>query len=160
MLTLKGEINVVQQPVLWTTNRIFALAIGIILALIGLIGFLIPAANSTGVQVLFGLFHVDTTHNIIHLLTGIIGIIAALVGQARSFNQVFGVIYTLLGLLGLLPALYFPSGAYGHDNGLFLGLMHMNAADHILHLIIGIAAIAVGFFVARNVPAVPRSPAI
>lgn len=29
--------------------------------------------------------------------------------------------------------------------GLFLGLTHINAADHILHLVIGLAAVAVGF---------------
>src|SRR5438309_6110656 len=98
MLTLKGDINVIQQPALWTANRIFALALGSVFVLIG---FLIPAENSTGVQALFGLFDVDTVHNMIHLLTGILGIIAAFTVQARTFNQVFGVIYTLLGILGL-----------------------------------------------------------
>ena len=160
MLMLKGDINVIQQPALWTANRIFALALGSVFVLIGIIGFLIPAENSTGVQALFGLFDVDTVHNMIHLLTGILGIIAAFTGQARTFNQVFGVIYTLLGILGLFPVLYFPSQAYGHDSGLFLGLLHINAADHILHLIAGSAAIAMGFFVAKGVPSTPRNTTV
>jgi len=135
-----------QRPgMLWTVNRAFALALGIVFTLLGIIGFLTPVENQTGVQHLLGLFDVDLTHNIIHLGTGLLGIMAALVGQARTFNQVFGVIYTALGILGLFPFLYFPIGSYGQDAGLFLGLVHMNAADHVLHLITGIPALIVGF---------------
>ena len=81
----------------------------------------------------------------IYLLSGILGIAAAFMGWSRTFNRAFGIIYVVLGLLGLIPALYFPSGAFGQDSGLFLGLTHINAADHILHLVIGLAAVAVGF---------------
>jgi len=143
---------VVQQrtAMLWTVNRIFALVLGVVLTLIGIIGFFIPAENGTGVQALFGIFDVDTVHNIIHLLSGLIGIAAAFTGQSRTYNQVFGAIYTLLGILGLFSFLYFPGGAYNTDRGLFLGLTHINAGDHILHLVIGIAALAVGFLFAGS----------
>ena len=129
----------------WTTNRIVALAIGIVMVLIGIIGFFIPAENSTGVQALFGIFDVDLVHNLIHLVTGLLGIAAAFTGWSRTFNRTFGVIYIVLGLIGLIPALYFPSGSFGTDSGLFLGLTHINAGDHILHLVVGLAAAAVGF---------------
>lgn len=135
---------------LWTVNRTFALVLGVVFTLIGIIGFFIPAENSTGVQALFGIFDVDTVHNIIHLVTGLIGIAAAFTGQSRTFNQVFGILYTLLGILGLISVLYFPPGSYGHDSGLFLGITHINAADHVLHLIAGIASIVVGFFLAGS----------
>ncbi|MFL5625024.1 MAG: DUF4383 domain-containing protein [Ktedonobacteraceae bacterium] len=145
-----------QTQTAWTANRIFALVVGIVLLLLGIIGFFVPAENSTGVQAIFGIFDVDIVHNLFHVLSGIIGIAAAFTGWSRMFNRVFGVIYTLLGLLGLIPALYFPAGSYGHDNGLFLGLMHINAGDHILHLILGIAALAVSYmahdYVATPVP--------
>ena len=135
----------------WTTNRIVALTIGIALVLVGIIGFFVPAENSTGVQALFGIFDVDLVHNLIHLVTGILGIAAAFTGWSRTFNRTFGVIYIALGLLGLIPALYFPAGAYGTDRGLFLGLMHINAGDHILHLVVGLVAAAVGFGVRDDV---------
>ena len=130
----------------WTANRILALALGIIFTLLSLLGFFTPPENSTGVQAVFGIFDVDRNHNIFYLLTGLLGIAAAFTGQARLFNRVFGILYLLVGLLGLLPALYFPAGAYGTDDGLFLGFTHINTADHILHLITGVVAIVVGFF--------------
>ncbi len=136
-----------QTTTAWPTNRIVALVLGVVLTLLGIIGFFVPAENSTGVQALFGIFDVDVVHNLIHLVSGLIGIAAAFTGYSRTFNQVFGVIYILLGLLGLIPALYFPAGAYGTDRGLFLGITHINAGDHILHLVIGIVAAGVGFFV-------------
>lgn len=135
---------------LWTINRTVALIFGIVFTLIGIIGFFIPAENSTGVQALFGIFDVDAVHNIIHLVTGILALLAAFMGWSRTFNQVFGVLYTLLGILGLISGLYFPSGTYGTDSGLFLGLMHINVADHVLHLVAGIAALIVGFFLAGS----------
>ncbi|GHO64893.1 hypothetical protein KSC_037850 [Ktedonobacter sp. SOSP1-52] len=150
MLFFTGPTTVLEREefiMVWTTNRIVALALGVVFTLIGIVGFFIPAENSTGVQALFGIFDVDTVHNIIHLVTGVLGIAAAFTGQSRIFNQVFGIVYALLGLVGLIPALYLPAGSYGHDNGLFLGLTHINAADHILHIVVGVVAAAVGFFV-------------
>jgi uncharacterized membrane protein HdeD (DUF308 family) len=141
----------VQRTTEWTTNRIVALVIGVVLLLVGIIGFFVPAENSTGVQAIFGLFDVDVVHNLVHVVSGILGIAAAFTGWSRRFNQVFGIIYILIGLLGLIPALYFPAGTFGTDRGLFLGLMHINAADHVLHLVIGIVGAAVGFFVADDV---------
>ena len=118
----------------WTTNRIVAMVIGVVFLLIGLLGLLFDA---TGGSILG--FQVDLVHNLVHLLTGIVGIAAAMTGWSRRFNQVFGIIYLLIGLAGLIPAFYF--------GGRLLGLMHVNAADNVLHLIVGIVATGVGFFV-------------
>ncbi len=135
---------------LWTTNRIVALVLGIIYALLGIVGFFTPVENSTGVQAVFGLFDADTVHNIIHLVIGLIGIAAAFTGQSRTYNQSFGIFYIVLTILGLIPALYFPAGSYGHDAGLFLGLFHLNVWDHILNIIAGIVAAVVGFALAGS----------
>ena len=129
----------------WTPNRILALTLGIVFTLVAIVGFLTPMENSTGVRAELGIFDVDTLHSIVHLLFGLVGIAAAFMGFSRRYNQAFGVIYIVLGLLGLIPALYFPAGSFGTDSGLFLGLMHLSIADHILHLVTGIVAAAVGF---------------
>lgn len=134
----------------WSANRIVALTLGIIYTLLAIIGFLTPTENSTGVQAALGIFDVDTLHNVFNLVFGLLGIAAAFTGYSQTYNQVFGVIYVLLGLLGLIPALYFPAGAYGHDAGRFLGLIHLSIADHILHLVTGIAAVYVSFFLVRS----------
>ena len=135
---------------LWTTNRIVALVLGVLYALLGIIGFFTPVENATGVQAVLGLFDADTTHNIIRLVVGALGIIAAFTKQSRTYNQGFGIFYILLTILGLIPALYFPAGAYGHDTGLFLGLFHLNNWDHALNLIAAVVALVVGFFLAGS----------
>jgi heme/copper-type cytochrome/quinol oxidase subunit 3 len=130
----------------WSINRVCALALGIIFLILGLIGFVTPTENSSGVQAIFGIFDSDTIHNVFYVIVGLLGIASSFTGQFRTFNKVFGVVFILLALLGVIPALYFPAGSYGHDNGLFLGITHMNAGDHILHLIAGLIAAVVGFF--------------
>jgi hypothetical protein len=118
----------------WTTNRIVAMVIGVVFLVIGLLGLLFDTNGGS-----FLGFQVDIVHNLVHLLTGIVGIAAAMTDWSRRFNQVFGIIYLLIGLAGLIPAFYF--------GGRLLGLMHVNAADNVLHLIVGIVATGVGFFV-------------
>ena len=121
----------------WTPNRILALIVGVIFTLLGIVGFFVSSSMTPGR--LLG-FDVDLVHNLVHLITGLIGLAAAFTGWSRLFNQVFGIVYLLLGIAGLFyPGLYF--------SGRLLGIMHVNAADHWLHIIAGVIAIAVGFFV-------------
>jgi hypothetical protein len=121
----------------WTPNRIVALVIGVVFVLVGIAGFFVSSSMAVGN--LLG-FDVDLVHNLIHLLTGIVAIVAVFMGWANRFNQVFGIIYLLLGLLGLIyPGLYF--------DHLLMGITHVNAADHVLHILVGVVAAGVGFFV-------------
>ena len=134
----------------WSVNRIIALVLGVVFTLIGILGFFTSTENSTGVRAVLGIFDVDTLHSILNLIIGLLGIAAAFTGQSRLYNQVFGIILLLFGLLGLIPALYFPSGSFGKDSGLFLGLMHDNAGDHILHLIAGAMGLYAGYIYERT----------
>jgi Domain of unknown function (DUF4383) len=118
----------------WTTNRVVAMVIGVVFLIIGILGLIFDTTHGS----ILG-FEVDLVHNLFHLVTGILGIAAAMTGWSRFFNQVFGIIYLLLGLAGLIPALYF-----GHR---LLGLIHVDAADNVLHLVVGVVAAGVGFFV-------------
>ena len=119
----------------WTPNRIVALIIGIVLTLIGLTGFLVAPTMAKGT--VMG-FDVDLIHNLVHLLFGVLAIAAVLMAWPRRYNQIFGILYLLLGVAGMFyPALYF--------NGMLLGLMHANATDHVLHLLVGVVATVAGF---------------
>ena len=118
----------------WTTNRIVALVIGIVFLIVGVLGLIFDTTSGS----VFG-FDVDFVHNLVHLLTGILGLAAAFSGWSRRFNQVFGIIYLLVGIAGLFPFLYFGDK--------LLGIMAVNGADNVLHLVVGIVAAAVGFFV-------------
>jgi hypothetical protein len=123
----------VTQQTTWTPNRIVAFVIGIVFLIIGALGLIFDTTSGS----LFG-FDVDLVHNLVHVLTGILGLAAAFTGWSRRFNQIFGIIYIVVGIAGLFPFLYF-------DQRL-LGLMHVDAADNVLHLVVGLVAAGVGFF--------------
>ena len=125
----------------WTVNRVVALVIGIVFLIIGILGLLLHPTGGS----LFG-FQVNLVHNLVHLVTGVLGIGAAFFGWSRRFNQVFGIIYLVLGILGLFPVFYF--------GGKLLGLLAINGADNVLHIVVGIVAAGVGFFVHDDVPAI------
>ncbi len=127
--------NVLEQKMAWTANRAFALIVGIIFTIIGLLGFIVAPTMAPGN--LLG-FDVDLVHNLIHLVTGVIGLVTVLLGGYRRFNQIFGIVYIILGILGLFPL---------YVGGRFLGIMHLNAADHVLHLVLGIIGAYLGFAV-------------
>lgn len=112
-----------------------ATAFGIVFILIGVLGF-IPAFTTPGVgenRLLLGLFEVDGSHNLVHILSGVAALVAAAkVSWSRLYFQVFGVVYALVTLLGLFmdPV---------------LGIIPVNVADNLLHLVITLAALYLGF---------------
>ena len=115
--------------------RSLAVWIGAVILVIGLIGF-VPALVPDG-EVL-GLFLVDPFHNVVHILTGALGIVAGMMSGskvARMYFQVFGVVYALVTVLG------FTTGT-----GL-LGLIPVNMADNLLHLVIAVGYLYLGFAV-------------
>ena len=119
--------------------KTFALVLGVVLLLVGILGYVL---NPTGGHLL-GIFAVNGLHNAIHVISGIAGIAAAMMGWSRLYCQAFGVIYLLVGILGFVAT---------DSNGMLLGLIHNNMADNILHLAIGGASAFVGF-AAHNAPA-------
>jgi hypothetical protein len=94
--------------------RYFALVIGILFMLLGILGFIpgllsLPVSApllkvSTGYGYLFGLFPVNILHNLIHLAIGVWGIIVyrSQVG-VRLFARSLAIFLGLLAILGLIP---------------------------------------------------------
>jgi len=111
---------------------------GVIFILIGVIGF-VPAAAPGGL--LLGIFSVDSLHNTIHLLSGVIVILAALgsASYARLYFKVFGIIYALVAILGFV----FGGEVFG---------MMMNTADNLLHVVIAVVALWAGFGTKDSMP--------
>lgn len=132
----------------WTINRYFTLAIAIIFLIVGTIGIAFSADMQTGHMLIFD---VDVVHNMVHFLTGMVAMVVTIMGPtwSRTFNRVIGIVYLLVGLLGLAyPVLYF--------DGRLLGIMHVNLEDHILHLLLGVIALAIGF-AAERLPSMASS---
>jgi hypothetical protein len=111
-----------------------SLVFGVVFLLVGLLGF-VPGVTSTaddGMQLLLGLFMVDSVHNVIHLLSGVAGLIGAVSDvYAKWYLVGFGVIYGLVTLVGFF------------DQTIF-GLLHVNTADNILHLVLALGLLGAG----------------
>src|SRR3954463_10249617 len=82
-------------PTMSTTSpaRLYALAVGVVLVAAGVIGFLyessFPSAPSVRGSV-FGLLDVNGWHNVVHIATGLLGILAArTLASARTYCLVF-----------------------------------------------------------------------
>jgi hypothetical protein len=120
------------------TVRNVALVFGIVYLLVGILGFILVPG---GMGNLLGIFAVDTVHNVVHLLLGILGIGAAYTGMARLYCQVVGAVLILLAVLGFVLA--------GAD-GMLLGILHLNLADHLLHLVTGGILAYFGFMAQRD----------
>ena len=109
---------------------------GVILLLVGVLGF-VPGITNDGM--LLGIFMVDGLHNIIHLVIGLAALAAAWgMYSNRLFFQVFGVVYAIVAVLGF---------AMG---GNILGLFMTNMADHLLHLVLAIVFLYVGFMMKES----------
>lgn len=100
---------------------------------IGILGF-VPVVTTNGY--LLGIFEVDTVHNLINLISGLVAGACAMVAGSkyvRGYFQLFGVVYALITVLGFAL------------NGDILGVTHFNVADHVLHLAVATIFLFMGF---------------
>lgn len=99
-------------------GQYFALITGIIFLLVGVMGFIpgfvqaptgtadaVGLAFTSGYGDLLGLFPINVLHNIVHLLVGILGIVASVsLGSSRLYSGGLAIFYGLLTIMGLIPA--------------------------------------------------------
>lgn len=111
-----------------------AVVFGALFLLAGILGFW-PVSAPGGY--LFGLFHVNAVHNVIHIVTGAVALWVGLkeTRYAELFFQVFGIIYLLVALLGV----------YYGDRPIF-GLIANNWHDVWFHFVVAAAALFLGFY--------------
>jgi hypothetical protein len=114
----------------------FALVLGVIYLIIGIIGFAVTGfdnfAGKTYDDQLI-IFPVNPLHNVVHLLLGAVWIGAA--GQrstAKSVNLVLGAVLLLVAILGLAGVLK------------FLAIEDAASADNYLHLATGALGVYFG----------------
>ena len=103
-------------------------AVSVVLLVVGGLGFFSDP--------LLGIFEVDPLHNIIHLLTGVLGLLAVSLEWETMFARVFGVVYALVAVLG-----FWMGGMLG---------MVMNTADNVLHLVLAAAFLCLGFWCSKE----------
>lgn len=113
--------------------RVVAIVFGILFLLAGILGFFPVCAPN---DMLGGYFHVNPAHNLIHLVTGLIALWVGFgsVYASKMFFRVFGIVYVLVAVLGVY---------YGDHN--ICGIVANNPADVVLHFVVGIIALGLGF---------------
>lgn len=114
-------------------GKTILLVLGAVFVLVGVLGWVPNPIVGMG-----GIFETDHMHDAVHLLFGVILVAAGLKAahKAGTTLKVVGGAYLLLAVLGYAMV---PQG------GMLLGLVHMNAADHILHLALGVVILGLGF---------------
>jgi hypothetical protein len=121
-----------------TLAQIWALTLGAVLVVVGLVGFLVEPSFAVGDNAQRGtliLFDVNGWHNVVHLLSGVVGLaMAGTAARARLYSIGYGAVYVLVTFLGF---------AVG-DGGLLLSLIPINTADNVLHLAVALTGIGVG----------------
>jgi hypothetical protein len=125
-----------------TTVQKVAMVFGVVFILVAIAGFIAPngmAMSPNGTML--GMFQINLLHNVVHLLVGIWGIMAARSWSgAKSFCQIAGVIYLVLAVCGY----FVPDG---------FGLVPLGGNDIALHAVLGIILAGVGFTAKETVAA-------
>jgi hypothetical protein len=131
--TARGGVHTGDRtPAQW-----YALLVGGVLVLVGLLGFIAESSFATGDDLergsLLG-FDVNGWHNLVHLATG--AFLLAFAGSApaaRTAVFVFAGLYAVVAIWGLVA-----------DDAI-LGLIPINTPDNILHIALAVVAFAAAF---------------
>ena len=114
-----------------TTVQRVAQIFGWVFLLIGIIGLYYARTMEMGM--LLGVFPVNLLHNVVHILFGIWGIMAARsFAGAKTYAQIGGVVYLLLAVLGFfMPTLF--------------GIVPIGGNDIWLHAVLAAGLAFIGF---------------
>ena len=128
--------------------RLFALVVGVVLVVAGVIGFFYESSFTSDESVrdgVFGILDVNGWHNVVHIVTGLVALALART-HAREFAQGFGVFYLIVAIWGFIVG----------DGDSILSIIPVNTEDNVLHAILALAGFAVyGLTMAERSHAVP-----
>ena len=126
--------------------ELYALVFGVTLVAAGILGFFYSAdfGSPGDVDAVLGILNVNGWHNVVHIATGGLGLLAASGGYyyARQYALGLGAVYIAITIWGFIVG----------DGGNILWIIPVNTEDNVLHLLIGISGIGAGL-------ATPAEPA-
>lgn len=122
-----------------TPAQLYCTLVGAALVIVGILGFFYEASFDTALGItsedIFGVLAVNGWHNLVHIATGLLGLLAA--GYAaRTYALAFGLIYVILAIWGMLEV---EDGV-----GVLIDLIPINTEDNFFHLIVGLTGLAAG----------------
>jgi hypothetical protein len=115
---------------------LYAGVVGAVLVVTGIIGFFYNAEFTSDKSVrdaVFGVLDVNGWHNVVHILTGVLGLLAfgAGVYAARTYAMALGIVYLAVAAWGFIVG----------DGESILSIVPVNTEDNILHLLLGVAGV-------------------
>jgi hypothetical protein len=126
--------------------QVYALLLGAVLTVAGIIGFFYNSdftSNTAARDAVFGIFDVNGWSNVLHIATGVLGLIAAgAYDSGRGYAIGVGVAYIAIAIWGFVLG----------DGGSILSIVPVNTEDNVLHLLIGVSGLTAGM----ATPAVPE----
>lgn len=121
-----------------TPAQLYAVLIGGVLLVAGIIGFFYSASfGSPGeVDAVIGILDVNAWHNLVHIASGALGLLAFAAGAraARTYALAFGAVYIIVAIWGFI---------IGSGESI-LGFIPINTEDNVLHVILGVLGIGAG----------------
>jgi hypothetical protein len=119
--------------------RLYAGAVGAVLVVAGIIGFFYNSEFTSNEAIhddVFGILSVNGWHNLVHIATGALGVLAFFGGarSSRTYALGIGVVYLAVAAWGF---------AIGSGDSI-LGIIPINTEDTILHLVLGVLGVGAG----------------
>jgi Domain of unknown function (DUF4383) len=119
--------------------RLYAGIVGATLIVAGVIGFFYNSTftdNESVREAVFGILDVNGWHNVVHILTGLLGVLAFRAGNdaSRLYALGIGAVYIVVAIWGF---------AIGSGDSI-LGILPINTEDSILHLLLGVGGLGAG----------------
>ena len=123
-----------------TPAMLYAGVVGAVLVLAGIIGFFYNAEFTSDESVrdaVFGILDVNGWHNVVHILTGALGLLAygAGVYAARTYALALGIVYLAVAAWGFIV---------GNGDSI-LSIIPVNTEDNILHLLLGVGGVLAAY---------------
>ena len=120
-----------------TPAQLFAYAVGAVLILVGIVGFIVDSSFDTGNGIQGDdliIFEVNGIHNLVHIASGLLLLaVAPKRATARIGVIAFGLVYAIVTIIGIVD---------GED---VLGLLPVNGPDNVLHIALTLGALLAGF---------------
>jgi hypothetical protein len=133
--------------------RVYVGVVGAVLVVAGIIGFFYSSdfGSPGNVDAVFGILDVNAWHNIVHIATGGLALLAFVAGAyaSRAYAAVFGVVYLVVAVWGFI---------IGSGDSI-LGFIPINTEDSVLHLLLGIGGVAAAAVSPSAAPPAGERPA-
>ncbi len=125
--------------------RLYCGVVGAVLVVAGIIGFFYNSTFTDDKAVrdaVFGILDVNGWHNVVHIVTGLGGLLAFSAGAyaARQYALVFGIVYIGVAIWGFIVG----------DGDSILSIIPVNTEDNILHALLGIGGVAAAIAAPRT----------